>query len=342
MEYKSELKKLISNVPLHKSTANGNEQETIRLLIRPFIEALGWTNPLDTQSEYSNDAGRVDIVIMYEGEPIVVVECKPVGAPLSVGQSTGQLWGYFAAIAPSRFGILTNGLRYKFFSGQNSSAAMDMEPFLEIDLEELVNVEDDDLYADADVAALSIFAKPGFNPAGAEAAAIKINSKRGIKQFLARQFSGQPDETFVRFLGEQIGVRNLRSGEGNSLTEFAVLTSEAVNEAIKDYIQQPSVTSVSGTTKDEVEGYHVVKNILWNVTDAVFMNDNQGYCSIQLDQNQKSRKIVCRLRFNDPHRKQIGLLDTVPEERISIDSVGEINRYAERIRARAREFIAEF
>ena len=216
---------------------------------------------------------------------------------------------------------------------------MDMEPFLEIDLEELVNVEDDDFDADADVAALSIFAKSGFNPAGAEAASIKINSKRGIKQFLLRQFSGQPEETFVRFLGEQIGVRNLRRGEGNSLTEFAVLTSEAINEAIKDHLLPSNGPNTSGTTKDEVEGYHVVKNILWNVTDAVFMNDNQGYCSIQLDQNQKSRKIVCRLRFNDPQRKQIGLLDTVPEERVFIDSVGEINRYAERIRARARQLL---
>jgi hypothetical protein len=30
MEYKSELKELIGNVPLYKATANGNEQETIR------------------------------------------------------------------------------------------------------------------------------------------------------------------------------------------------------------------------------------------------------------------------------------------------------------------------
>ena len=216
---------------------------------------------------------------------------------------------------------------------------MDMEPFLEIDLEELVNVEDDVFDADTDVEALAIFAKSGFNPAVTAAAAVKMKSKRGIKQFLSRQFSGQPDETFIRFVGEQVGVRNLRRGEGNSLTEFAVLTSEAINEAIKDHLQQPPVDGISGTTKDEVEGYHVVKNILWNVTDAVFMNDNQGYCSIQLDQNQKSRTIVCRLRFNDAQRKQIGLLDTASEERVSIDSVGEINRYAERIRARARQLL---
>ena len=339
MEYKSELKELIGNVPLYKATANGNENETIRLLIRPLIEALGWTNPLDTQGEYSNDVGRADIVVMYEGEPTIVVECKPVGDPLREGRTTGQLWEYFAAIAPSQFGILTNGLRYKFYTAQNGSTAMDMEPFLEIDLEELVNVEDDVFDTDTDVEALAIFAKSGFNPAVTAAAAVKMKSKRGIKQFLSRQFSGQPDETFIRFVGEQVGVRNLRRGEGNSLTEFAVLTSEAINEAIKDHLQQPPVDGISGTTKDEVEGYHVVKNILWNVTDAVFMNDNQGYCSIQLDQNQKSRTIVCRLRFNDAQRKQIGLLDTASEERVSIDSVGEINRYAERIRARARQLL---
>ena len=287
MEYKSELKELIGNVPLYKATANGNENETIRLLIRPLIEALGWTNPLDTQGEYSNDVGRADIVVMYEGEPTIVVECKPVGDPLREGRTTGQLWEYFAAIAPSQFGILTNGLRYKFYTAQNGSTAMDMEPFLEIDLEELVNVEDDVFDADTDVEALAIFAKSGFNPAVTAAAAVKMKSKRGIKQFLSRQFSGQPDETFIRFVGEQVGVRNLRRGEGNSLTEFAVLTSEAINEAIKDHLQQPPVDGISGTTKDEVEGYHVVKNILWNVTDAVFMNDNQGYCSIQFGSEPK-------------------------------------------------------
>ena len=341
MDYKSELKLLIENVPLFKDNAKGNEQETIRLLIRPFIEALGWTNPLDTQSEFSNDAGRVDIAILYAGVPTILVECKPVGDPLREGKSTGQLWEYFAAVAPSRFGILTNGIRYKFYGGQDGNAAMDMEPFLEIDLEELLGIEDDVFDTDADLEALSIFVKSRFNPAIAETEAAGMKSKRRIKQFLIRQFSGKLDESFVRFVGDQVGVRNLRRGEGNSLNEFASLTSRAINEAIKDHLQQPSSDSSGGTTKEEVEGWLVVKNILWNITDAVYMNDNQRYCSIQLDQNHKSRKIVCRLHFNDPERKQIGLVDVKPEERVSLDSVSEINRYAERIRSRAQQLLQQ-
>ena len=339
MEYKSDLKRLIENVPLYKESANGNEQETIRLLIRPFIESLGWTNPLDTQSEFSNDAGRVDIAILYEGEPTIVVECKPVGDPLREGRSTGQLWEYFAAIAQSRFGILTNGLRYKFYSGQNGNASMEMEPFLEIDLEDFIGAEDDVFDADSDLESLSVFVKSRFNPDIAEKDTTSMMSKRRIKQFLARQFSGQPDEDFIRFVGDQIGIRNLRRGEGNSLNEFTSLTSQAIGESIKDHLQQPSGDSNSGTTRDEVEGWLVVKNILWNVTDEVYMNDNKNYCSIQLNQGQKSRKIVCRLHFNDSQRKQIGLLDTGTEKKVSINSVGEINRYAERIRDRARQML---
>jgi hypothetical protein len=39
------------------------------------------------------------------------------------------------------------------------------------------------------------------------------------------------------------------------------------------------------------------------------------------------------------NRKRIGLLDTGPEEQVPVDSVSEINKYAERIRATARRIL---
>ncbi len=69
------------------------------------------------------------------------------------------------------------------------------------------------------------------------------------------------------------------------------------------------------------------------------MRDGQVYCTIQLDEGLRSRKRVCLLRFNRLNRKRIGLLDTGPEEQVPVDSVSEINKYAERIRATARRIL---
>ena len=64
---------------------------------------------------------QVDYAIMRDGAPAMIFECKRQGSDLS-------------SEATSRFGVLTDGVTYLFFSDLSEQNKMDTKPFLEIDL----------------------------------------------------------------------------------------------------------------------------------------------------------------------------------------------------------------
>ncbi len=69
--------------------------------------------------------------------------------------------------------------------------------------------------------------------------------------------------------------------------------------------------------------------------DRVIMRDTKSYCGILLDNN--NRKPICRLHFNYS-QKYLGVITGKNEERIEIDGVNDIFKYAERIRATIKEY----
>ena len=115
------------------------EQATINVAIQPFIRALGYdTNNLaEVRPEYSADAKssggeRVDYAIMRDGAPIIFIEAKASNIVLNENHWK-QLHHYFNA-EEIRFGILTNGLEFRFYSDLKKRNIMDREPFLTIDM----------------------------------------------------------------------------------------------------------------------------------------------------------------------------------------------------------------
>ena len=92
------------------------------------------------------------------------------------------------------------------------------------------------------------------------------------------------------------------------------------------------------TTEDEIEGLFAVKSILRNSIDAkrVQMRDTKSYCGILLDNN--NRKPICRFRF-DQDRKYLGIFDKHKnEERIPINEVDDIYKYASQIVATVKMY----
>ena len=58
--------------------------------------------------------------------------------------------------------------------------------------------------------------------------------------------------------------------------------------------------------------------------------------------DDNNRKPICRLRFNATKQKYLGLFDADKnEEKIPIDSVADIYKYSDRLRATAVGYIAE-
>ncbi len=169
-----------------------SEQATILVSIQPFIRALGYDtqNLAEVQPEYTADphssgTERVDYVIKRDGNPIMLIEVKSSNTTLNQ-YHWKQLHSYFVAL-DVEFGVLTNGLEYRFYTDTKKSNVMDEEPFLTIDI----------LKLDASqINILEGFSKLRFAP---EQTLRKIK----ISNLLEKELN-QPSDDFVKHFARQV------------------------------------------------------------------------------------------------------------------------------------------
>jgi len=133
MDFKDQIKQLGERVIRLKDQIQ-TEEATKNAFIMPFIQALGYDvfNPLEVVPEFTADIGikkgeKVDYAIMKEGQPIILIECKWWGDNLDVHNS--QLFRYFHT-TKSKFGLLTNGIQFRFYTDLMETNKMDEKPFL--------------------------------------------------------------------------------------------------------------------------------------------------------------------------------------------------------------------
>ena len=117
------------------------EEATKMSMIIPFFQLLGYDvfNPLEFCPEYTADVGikkgeKVDYAIIINGDPAILIECKSCTETLD--KHSSQLFRYFGTTT-AKFGILTNGVVYRFYTDLDESNKMDLTPFLEIDMDNL-------------------------------------------------------------------------------------------------------------------------------------------------------------------------------------------------------------
>ena len=176
-----------------------DEANTETFCFEPFIELLGFRrNPVDMQKQYPADIRggpkTVDYAIKKDGVPIMIVECKPLGDNLDA--HTGQLSDYFTAVRGTRFGVLTDGRLYRFYTDLDSPNLMDSDPFLEIDLLDIQL---------SLVAELERFTKSRFDLDKALAAARDLKYSKAIQHFLIEQMKS-PTEDFVNYIASAINI----------------------------------------------------------------------------------------------------------------------------------------
>lgn len=191
------------------------------------------------------------------------------------------------------------------------------------------------------ISQLRVFTKSEFEPEMLRQAATDMKYKREMGRFIERQFSdGNIGDLLLDWL-----VRNVYTGRrltDKVKRELRPSAQEVVSDFLNGLRKSTAKSSGINTTSEETQGYYIVRNILWNVIndpEDVVMRDHKTYCTIQLGEGARSRKRICLLRFNRHEHKRVGLFDSGDEEQVEISSVYEINRYAERIRARARQIL---
>ena len=335
------------------------EEATKNAMVMPFIQALGYNvfDPLEVTPELVADVGtkkgeKVDYAILRDGKPIILFECKKSGAELNINHA-GQLFRYFH-VTEARFGVLTNGLVYRFFTDLEQPNKMDDKPFFEF------NIID---FKERDVEELKKFAKLAFDIETILTTANDLKYTRAIQTKFAELVTN-PSEGFVRLLSSDIlGTKRFTPAIYDQFTAitkraFEQFIGERINERLKGAMSPESVTvsdksavvandetlvvneQAIVTSSEELEGFHTIRAIVRELvaTKRVSMRDSQRYCAILLDDN--NRKPICRLRFNNSQKLKLGFFSDQKEEvQVPLESVDDIYNYAEQIRATVASYV---
>ena len=317
-------------------------------MVMPFIQILGYNvfDPLEVTPELIADVGtkkgeKVDYAILKDGKPIMLFECKKSGGDLNINHAS-QLFRYFH-VTEARFGVLTNGLVYRFFTDLEKPNKMDEKPFFEFHILD---------FRDQDIEELKKFAKSAFDVESILTNANHLKYTRSIQNTLSNWMIDPPEE-FVRLVSaEFLAGKQFRNSVKEQFTlitkrAFQQLISDKINDRLKGAmttepaIETGAISEPDLETQDEEEGfepseieleaYQIIRAILRSSVKPgrIFIRDAASYCAILFDDN--NRKPICRLRFNNENRLVIGLFDKKEEERIVIENVDKIFDYSKQL-----------
>lgn len=342
MDFTESIKQFSERVASLK-TAISTEESTKMSLIVPLFQILGYDvfNPSEFCPEYIADVGikkgeKVDYAIMENGTPNILIECKSCSENLE--KHSSQLFRYFGT-SPAKFGILTNGIIYKFYTDLEESNKMDLVPFLEVDMMNL---------KDSSINELKKFCKDNFDKDKIFSTAEELKYSSLIKGALASEFEN-PSEEFVRFILTNIyeGQKNQRVIEKFTPVikrAFSSFINEIVNNKISsalsddtdDDVKETEIlseepTSKVVTTEEEIEAFYIVRGMLAEVipVEDIVHRDTESYFGILYKDN--NRKPICRINL-DTKNKQLLIPDINKKfERIYIDSLNDIYKYKKQL-----------
>jgi hypothetical protein len=357
MDFKDEIKLFGDRVEKLKDQIQ-TEEATKNAFIMPFIKALGYDvfDPFEVMPEFIADIGikkgeKVDYAIMRDGEPCILIECKHWGESLDPHNS--QLFRYFHT-TKAKFGLLSNGIIYRFYTDLVEANKMDDKPFFEFNVTDI---------KDNQVEELKKFHKSYFDVGNIQNTASELKYMNELKTLINVEFQN-PTEGFVRHFAKQIYQGMLTS---KIMEQFSGLTKKSIQQYINDLITErlksalkkeneseqmaadKEVVNTSAedtdpkieTTEEEKEGFMIVKTILRQKIKPtrIVSRDAQSYFAILLDDN--NRKTICRLYLNGSKR-YIGVFDEQKKEtRTEILTVDDIFMYSELLHKTVEKYDGE-
>ena len=351
------VEKLKDNLPTEEATKNA--------LIMPFIQVLGYDvfNPLEVLPEMTCDIGtkkgeKIDYAIMKTGEPIILIECKHWQQNLD--SHDDQLIRYFH-VSKAKFGVLTNGIIYKFYTDLVSPNKMDEKPFLEINMLDL---------KDNQIEELKKFHKSYFDIETILNSASELKYTNELKQLFAKEFSA-PAPDFVKYFARQVYDGVITAKVLEMFTEFTKKslhgyiidriterlksaiekqekpqTAEAKDEQnaiVKELPEGVIFMSQDGsivTTQEEIEAFYIIRSILRQHinSERITYRDAKQYFSVFIDDS--NRKLVCRLYLNSPANKRLTFLDENKKEiHNKIEIIDDIYNYSEQLIETATKYL---
>jgi len=269
--------------------------------------------------------------------PIILIECKHCEQDLTLHDN--QLLRYFH-VSKAKFGILTNGLKYRFYTDLDTVNKMDEKPFLEVDIFEI---------KDFHIEELKKFHKSNFSVENILSSANELKYTNELKRLINEEFN-TPSSKFVELFARRVYNGRLTDKVMEQFTELVrksltIYVNDQISERLKSALlsdtrkEEPQKSEEQTpelpddgiiTTVEELQAFTIVKSILREHIDParIIYKDTVGYFGIMVD---NFRKTFCRLRL-DGKNKTIAVLDENKKEtRYPINTIDDIYGYSEQL-----------
>lgn len=276
MDFKEAIQYLAKKIGEQKQIIK-TEEGTKNAFIMPLLHALGYDvfNPMEVEPEMdcdlTNHGDKVDYAIRINCEVAMIMECKHWRQNLDLHST--QLKKYFVA-SNAKFGILTNGIRYQFFTDTERQNLMDDIPFLDIDILDISQEEMDFLLK---------FHKSNFNKDSILLSVNKSQSYSAFKQNVLSELSSPSDELTRYFIKSVFD--NTSQG---AIKEFKPI----LRQTIQEFFSDNQHTIVADTAEENViieepylNAYKLIKNVIKEIIkedEEIRYFQTQSYFSIGL------------------------------------------------------------
>ena len=362
MDFKDQLMQLSDKIDKQKDNI-ATEEATKTSFIMPMIAALGYDvfNPFEVVPEMDCDltkrGDKIDYAIMKDNAPILLIECKHCRQNLDLHST--QLAKYYAA-SNARFGVLTNGIEYRFYADLEKQNIMDEKPFLVVNMLDL---------SDSDIEQLKKFHKSYYNEQDILSTAQELQITIQIKDLLNKNFQ-QPGDEFTRYF-----VKCLNDWKSSSklIEQYRPILKKSIASVINDIIadrlnvamktnEDKVIETVSEegtscektvetakdlpngivfqdeekgiiTTQEEIDAYNIVRSILRQYVDEerIQYTDYKSYFTVNLDGSMWWW--ICRLSFK-PYSKRICLPKENYESNywLKIENINDLYKHIDKLK----------
>ena len=344
MDFKDLVKQLGEKVLKLQQQVN-TEEATKNAFIMPFINVMGYDvfNPLEVVPEFIADIGikkgeKVDYCILKDGIPIILIECKHYSEKLDPHNS--QLFRYFHT-TNAKFGLLTNGIEYKWYTDLVHPNKMDEQPFFVFKITDV---------RDAQIEELKKFHKSYFNLEEIINTASELKFTNELKNMISAELNA-PTPDFVRYFAKSVYPGIVTQKVLDQFTtllkkSFAQIINDTITDRLQSAIKKEEIevqqnTAALGpvvipeqkviTTDEEIEAFQIIKSICRKVCPVKMIThrDAQSYFAILFDDN--NRKPICRFYFGAT-KKYIALFDEQKNEvKKELSSLDDIYNYSDEL-----------
>ena len=301
-----QLSKVLNHWDSDKAIGFSNDETQTRdFLIEPFFELLNYNKMDDYLHEYIADmenkrGRRVDMAISFgKSEPLILVECKKATSNLSDNHFR-QLNEYCLYTESAKIGIITNGIKYDFYTRSNlNNVILNETPFFSFDITD---------YNDSDLEKLALFYRPTFDLNEVLNEAQDVYFLENFDEAFYKTLSN-PDTDLIKIIYKKMNGKRLTENVSKQI--YNLINSTSIKGVLDRIVKKEILESNSGiiTTSEEIKAYNVIKTILAmsskiknNDMERISYRDMKGSFAIIADDN--IRKKICSLILRE-NKKQI-------------------------------------